>query len=295
MAPDRVPWTPTAIRRMTVLGVACAALLALFGGRPVGAEADKYTVYAIRFATIAGFPKSALVAGGDRAVKTDLAMSVWLLKGADGRIALVDTGFHREQYFRQFAVRDYVSPADALAGTGVAADEITDIILSHMHWDHAGGLDLFPKARVWVQKDEYDHYVGDAWQSRTGHGGVDADDVVELVRRNTAGLVTFVRGEDDTSISGIEFHVGGRHTWASQYVTVATKAGTVVIASDNAYLYENLDNRLAIAQTLDPASNLKAQERMRALAARPELVVPGHDPLVFSRFPRVSDRIVRVE
>lgn len=272
---------------LTVLAFACAV--------HARAEADKYAVYAIRFATIEGFPRSALIAGAERDRKIDIAMTVWLLKGADGRVALVDTGFHRDRYFKQFAVRDFVNPADALAPLGLRADQVTDIVLSHMHWDHAGGLDLFPKARVWVQKDEYDHYVGEAWQDSRGHGGIDPGDVLEIVKRNTEGLVTFVRGEDDTSISGIEFHVGGKHTWASQFVTVATRSGPVVIASDNAYFYENLDTHTAIAQTLDPSSNLKTMERMRAMAARPELVVPGHDLLVFGRFPKVSDRIVRID
>lgn len=272
-----------------VVGVAIA-----LGARP-HAEADKYAVYAIRFATIQGFPKSALIAGADRNQRVDLAMAMWLLKGADGRIALVDTGFHRERYFRQFTVRDFVSPAQALSPLGVRPDQITDIILTHMHWDHAGGLDLFPKARVWVQKDAYDRYVGDAWQTARGHGGIDPDDVLEIVKRNMDGLVTFVRGEDDSALSGIEFHIGGKHTWGSQFVTVATRSGPVVVASDSACFYENLDTHTAIAQTLDPVSTVKTIDRMLAMAARPELVVPGHDPLVFSRFPKISERIVRID
>jgi glyoxylase-like metal-dependent hydrolase (beta-lactamase superfamily II) len=164
-----------------------------------------------------------------------------------------------------------------------------------MHWDHAGGIDLFPTARVWIQKDEYDYYTSDAWQSRTTHGGIDADDVLEIVKRNTQGKVSFVRGDDETSLSGILFGVGGKHTWASQFIAVQTRGRVAVLASDNMYLYENLDAHAPIAQTLDAASNLRTQDRMRSLAGEPRLLVPGHDPAVFSRFPRVSDRIVRIE
>jgi glyoxylase-like metal-dependent hydrolase (beta-lactamase superfamily II) len=119
--------------------------------------------------------------------------------------------------------------------------------------------------------------------------------VLALVKRNLAGKVSFVRGDDDTSLSGITFGVGGKHTWQSQFVAVQTRAHTVVIASDNMYLYENLDTRTPIAQTLDPASNLRTQDRMKGLASTPALLVPGHDPAVFTRFQRVSDRIVRIE
>jgi glyoxylase-like metal-dependent hydrolase (beta-lactamase superfamily II) len=279
-----------------IVGLALMLLLLVGDGlQAVPLEADKYEVYAVRFATIASFPVSSLVAGADRARRLDIAMMIWVLKGADGRIAIVDSGFHREQYFRQFAVKDYVSPSEALAPLGIKADQVTDILLTHMHWDHAGGLDLFPAARVWVQKDEYDYYTSDAWQSRSTHGGIDADDVLELVKRNITGNVSFVRGDDDTTLSGILFGIGGKHTWQSQFVAAQTREHTVVLASDNMYLYENMETHTPVAQTLDAASNLRTQDRMRSLASTPAFVIPGHDPAVFDRFPRVSERIVRIE
>ena len=120
--------------------------------------------------------------------------------------------------------------------------------------------------------------------------------MLELVKRNTAGRLTLVDGEDDVSISGVAFHVGGKHTRQSQYISVQTRSGkTVVLASDNVYLYENLDQHKPIAQTLDAASNLNAQNRMRSIATALPLIVPGHDPAVFDRFTHVADRIVRIE
>jgi glyoxylase-like metal-dependent hydrolase (beta-lactamase superfamily II) len=279
--------------RVLAVAIACAVAIGAPGVR--GAEADKYAVYAVRYATIANFPVSSLVAGADRARRMDIAMMIWVLKGVDGRIAIVDSGFHRDQYFTQFTVRDFVAPSDAIAPLGLKASDVTDIFLTHMHWDHAGGIDLFPSARVWLQKDEYDYYTGEAWQARNTHGGIDADDVLEIVKRNTQGKVTFVRGDDETLLSGVTFGIGGKHTWQSQFVSAQTKSATVVLASDNMYLYENLDAHKAIAQTLDAASNLRTQDRMRSLASDVRLLIPGHDPAVFDRFPKVSDRIVRIE
>ncbi|MFI5177090.1 MAG: N-acyl homoserine lactonase family protein, partial [Vicinamibacterales bacterium] len=102
-------------------------------------------------------------------------------------------------------------------------------------------------------------------------------------------------GDDRELLPGIRVYTGGKHTYASQFVGVATRAGTVVLASDNVYLYENLDKHVAIAQTLDAASNLAAQERMLKLAASPRLVIPGHDPAVFERFPVVKPGVVRID
>jgi len=256
---------------------------------------DKYEVYAVRYATIAGFRMSGLVAGADASRRMDIAMMIWVLKGIDGRIAIVDSGFHRERYFTQFAVRDFISPSEAIAPLGIKPGDVTDIFLTHAHWDHAGGVDLFPNARVWIQKDEFDYYAGDAWQERSTHGGIDPDDILELVKRNTQGKVTLVRGDDDTTISGITFGIGGKHTFQSQFVVVHGSTHEVVLASDNMYLYENLDTHKPIAQTLDAVSNLRTQDRMKSLASEPEFLIPGHDPAVFERFAKVTDRIARIE
>ena len=172
---------------------------------------------------------------------------------------------------------------------------MTDLFLSHMHWDHAGGIDLFPTARVWVQKDEYDYYTGDAWQSTHTHGGIDADDVLEIVKRNTEGKVSFVRGDDDTSLSGISFGIGGKHTFASQFVscrhvrTPSSSPRTTCISTKTSTRTRRSRRRST------PVSNLRTQDRMKSLASEPRLLVPGHDPAVFARFPHVSDRIVRIE
>ena len=278
-------------RRAGLAGLLLVAALAA----DVRGDVDKYEIYAVRYATLANFPVSSLVAGADRSRRLDIAMMIWVLKGNDGRIAIVDSGFHRDQYFKQFTVRDFIKPSEAIAPLGLKPEDVTDLLITHMHWDHAGGIDLFPAARVWIQKDEYDYYTSDAWQSRTTHGGIDADDVLEIVKRNTQGKVSFVRGDDDTSLSGITFGIGGKHTWASQFVGVQTRTHSVVLASDNMYLYENLDTHTPISQTLDAASNLRTQDRMKSIASEPRLLVPGHDPAVFTRFPRVSDRIVRIE
>src|SRR6266850_7650500 len=92
-------------------GMVLTALALLAPG--IRADVDKYQVFAVRFATLANFPVSSLVAGADRSRRLDIAMMIWVLKGADGRVALVDSGFHRERYFQQFAVKDFVAPPDA--------------------------------------------------------------------------------------------------------------------------------------------------------------------------------------
>ncbi len=94
---------------------------------------------------------------------------------------------------------------------------------------------------------------------------------------------------------GIRVYTGARHTFASQYVRIEGNP-VFVLASDNCYLYRNLQTRTAIPtfEAADRDSNLKALDRMAALAGAPERVIPGHDPLVFTRFP-TKGRIARIK
>ncbi|MCG6956851.1 MAG: N-acyl homoserine lactonase family protein, partial [Gemmatimonadetes bacterium] len=157
---------------------------------------------------------------------------------------------------------------------------------------HMDGLDLFPEAQVWIQKAEYDYYVGADGSAL--HRAIDPEDAKMIADMRAAGRVHLVDGDDQEVFPGIRVYTGGRHTYASQYLGVRTGEGTVVAASDNCYLYENLERHAPIAQTLDTASNLAALDRMRALASDPSLIVPGHDPKVFERFPKPGNGVAKI-
>ena len=280
---------------LAAIGFAAAALTtacSVASARP-GEPAAGYEVYAVRYGTLPGFPVRALVAGADSSRRMDIALMVWLLKGPSGRTVLVDAGFYRDKFMQRWKPADYVRPDTAVARVGVTPGDVSDLIISHVHWDHLDGVDLFPRARLWIQRAEYEYYVGPDGQRR--HEGIDADDAAVLARLKASGRLALVDGDGQQILPGITVYTGGRHTYASQYVGVRTRAGRAIIASDNVYLYENLERRLPIAQTFDARSNLAAQARMLELAASPRLIVPGHDPAVFERFPRPGHGVARIE
>ncbi len=251
-----------------------------------------YEVYAIRYATVPNFPVRGLVAGADTNRRMDIAMSVWLLQG-NRRNVLVDAGFYRDKFVQRWKPADFKQPSEAVRQAGVRPEDVTDIIVSHIHWDHADGLDLFPNARVWIQKDEYEHHVGA--QGAQLDRAIDPDDAKMLYSLAARGRLKYVNGDSSEIIPGITVFTGGKHTFASQYAAVRTESGTAVIASDNLYLYENLDKHRPIAQTLDSLSNLAAQARMIRLASAPRLIVPGHDPAVFERFATPASGVARIK
>ena len=270
-----------------------ALLIAILTVDAHGQPKPQYEVYALRYATLPNFPVAELVAGADPARKLDIAMLIWLIRG-NGRNILVDSGFYHDRFFKDWQVKDFTKPSDTLKALDLRPEDITDVVITHMHWDHADGMDLFPNARVWIQKDEVEYYTGEAWQSKDTHGGIDPEDVMTLVKLNTESRVGLVDGDAREIIPGITCYIGGKHTYQSQYVGVSTKAGIVVLASDNLYLYENLEKHVPIAATLDAASNLRAQERMKQLASS-KLVIPGHDPAVMTRFPVVQPGVVKIQ
>jgi glyoxylase-like metal-dependent hydrolase (beta-lactamase superfamily II) len=274
--------------------LAAAAAVAC-GGRTASTAASPatttYDVYAVRYASLP-FRVSGLIAGADTSRRLDIAMMVWLLKGPGNRNVLVDAGFYRPALVTRWKPQNFATPAAAVARAGVKPEDVTDVIISHVHWDHLDGVDLFPNARVWIQREEFDHHLrGDGTVKDRAIDVADAKVLAEIARQ---GRVRLIDGDAQEIMPGITVYTGGKHTFASQFAAVKTSGGTVVVASDNMYLYENLAKHVAIAQTLDAASNLKAQDRMVTLASNPRLIVPGHDPEVFARFPSAGDGIARI-
>ncbi len=266
------------------------------GGEAQAGEPHEYEVYAVRYAKMLDYPVDSLVAGAETGRTLDIAMTFWVLKGPEGRTVLVDAGFYRPRLFKERkGIAEFTRPDEALGRLGIKPEEVTDVVLTHMHWDHADGADLFRKARVWIQKDEFAYYTRGVKPLEGNHSDDELNYASALVKLNAGGRVRLVDGDAKEILPGVTVYTGGRHTFASQYVGVITKVGRVVIASDNVYLYENLDKHVPIASTFDAKSNLAAQDRMKQLATHPRLIIPGHDPQVFVRFPKPGDGVARVE
>lgn len=292
-SPWRGPESSLLRRGGLLLALLCALLLGLAQPSAAARREPAWQVSAIRYATIPGFPVHELVTGADTLRKLDIAMMFWLLQGPGRRCVLVDAGFYRQRFLDSWKPAEYRRPSEALQSFGVSADSVTDVIVSHVHWDHLDGADLFRNARIWIQREEYDYYVGA--DGTPLHAAIDTLDAAMLATLNRAGRVQLVEGDGQEILPGLTVYTGGKHTFASQYVGVRTSKGTAVIASDNCYLYENLDRHRPIAQTLDSTSNLAAQDRMRRIASAAHLIVPGHDPAVFTRFRSIGPGVVAIQ
>jgi glyoxylase-like metal-dependent hydrolase (beta-lactamase superfamily II) len=267
----------------------------LFVAHPASSSPE-YSIQAIRYADSPSDSLSDLVMGAPKEEKLDTIYAFWLIRGG-GRNILFDSGFHRERWFKEWTIVNYLRPDEAVKLAGVKPEEVTDVVISHAHWDHMGGIDLFPKATVWIQKEEFRYYTGDAWQPGGQHGGIDPEDAAELVRVNAEGRLRLVDGDNVEIFPGIRAYTGGRHTYASQYLRVDGNP-PFVLASDSIYLWRNLTERKASAMGVfseaDLPANVKNQARMIELAGSPDRVIPGHDALQFQKFP-TQGRVAKIK
>ena len=212
---------------------------------------------------------------------------VWAIAGPDGSgphgIVLVDTGSGP----RTMAARghDHLrSPAAALASAGLAAADVTDVITTHMHWDHAGNITDFPDARLHVQRAEVAHATGPSMCSGFLRRPYDVEQLGDWLTELYRGRVAFHEGEDEIA-PGISVHHVGGHTPGMQVVRVSTARGHVVLASDAVHYYENLTAENPFPVLVSAIDYIEALRTVTRLADGPDHIIPGHDPLVLSRFP----------
>ena len=210
---------------------------------------------------------------------------LWVAR-SQARTIVVDTGFGPAEAERRgrTLLRE---PREALAALGLAADTVSDVVITHMHYDHAGRLGDFPAARFHLQEAEMAYVTGPCMCFDELRHPFSAEHVCEMVQKVYSGRVSFCDGDAEIA-PNLSLHRIGGHTAGLQCLRVLTRRGWVVLASDAAHFYENLEKRKMFPIVLDARDMLKGFERLEALADSPDHVVPGHDPLVRARYPAQS-------
>jgi glyoxylase-like metal-dependent hydrolase (beta-lactamase superfamily II) len=218
---------------------------------------------------------------------------VWAIHREGHHPVIVDTGFGETAAMARGRIitRPVV---EGLRAAGIDHLEVEDVILTHLHYDHAGSLGVFPNAKFHVQDSELAFATSRHVCDRHTRAPFDGEPVAELVRKLYADRVVFHDG-DETFAPGIELKLAHGHTAGLQVVCCETARGTVVLASDAAHLYANITRKLPFPIFVDEADYARAQQRALALAGGSfDHLIPGHDPLVLVAFPTEND-IARVD
>lgn len=218
---------------------------------------------------------------------------MWVLRRGD-EVILVDTGYDQaEAKRRSYTVN--IEPHDALAPLGIRPEEITKLIVTHLHFDHAGGLHLFPNATLHIQAAEMAYATGPCMCHTVLQMPYTADHICEAVQRLYSGRMIFHDGDGQVA-DGVTVHRIGGHSRGLQAVRVRTEAGWLCLASDASHFYENLFTNNPFPLVVDVQDMLDGYGILRRLASRPALIVPGHDPMVGQIYPiGPADHIWRLD
>jgi glyoxylase-like metal-dependent hydrolase (beta-lactamase superfamily II) len=244
-------------------------------------EPHTYELYAIRYATAERHYADCFVGGDPHPGPVPMDYFVWVARN-DSHTVVIDTGF--DALAAQRRGRQLLrEPSDGLGLLGVDAKQVQQVIITHLHYDHAGNLAKFPRARFHLQEREMAFATGRYMAQPFFAHAYDLECVLGMVRLVYAAQVQFHDGDAEI-VPGISVHRVGGHTAGLQVVRVNTRVGWVVLASDAAHYLANMTSGHPFPIVANVMEMTAGWERMKALASRPEYIVPGHDPRVMERY-----------
>lgn len=225
----------------------------------------------------------------------EVPMICGLLQSTDGELVMIDTGFAAGVSMTGRAFDEFVRSDEILRRFGFDPRDVRKIVLTHMHFDHAGNLDAFPDARIYLQRLEYE-----GWKSAIAEfGGTQQEknnwvfsslslaDFESLERAMAEGRVEFLEGDTEV-VPGVMCHLAkNTHTFGSQWLEVATARGNFALAGDCCYTFENVERMWPPGFTQGDTWNmLRSFQQMKAVAGDDlSRLLPGHDIQMFARHP----------
>lgn len=249
---------------------------------------NQWTVLAIRYGTLATlrshqFYRYEVYGEPDGPLQMDYFF--WLLDNGQQKI-LVDSGFHPD------AIRDrpgrvcLIPPVEALKNLGVDCDEISTVVVTHLHYDHIGNLAAFPNARFVVQRRELAYWTGPHGGRLPASASVEAAEIAYLADAADAGRVDLIDG-DHTVAPGVQAILTGGHCPGQQVVRIDGER-PVVLCSDALHFTEEMERYMPFSVFFDLAASYEAYELFRRWRDDGAVIVAGHDPAVMSEFPAAS-------
>ena len=242
-----------------------------------------YEVFAIRYGSRPERMRSEnFIAGDPHDGPMPLDYFVWAIVGAE-RTVVVDTGFDHEEGKRRDR-KIFRLPREGLEMIGVDAAKAEDVVVTHLHYDHAGTTDHFPNARFHLQEAEMVYATGRHMCHHAFNHAYTPGHICTMVQRAFEGRVAFHDGDAEIA-PGVSVHRIGGHTMGMQCVRVMTARGWVVLASDATHYYENIEAVRPFPIVYNVADMVRGYEIMRGLAESNDHVIPGHDSKVVDFYP----------
>lgn len=211
----------------------------------------------------------------------------WVLRrGTD--VVLVDTGFHADA-LRNRPGRVLLTPVlETLDLLDIAPDQVSDVVVTHFHYDHTGNVDAFPNARFHVQRREFDFWTGPYGERPAAAATAEPREIAFLKEAHAQGRVTLLDG-DSVVLPGISTKLAAGHCPGQQVVIVEGEK-PIVLASDAMHFHDEmrLDRPFQVLFNLEEC--YETYDMLRSLEDEGAILVPGHDSAVMTMFEPISDK-----
>ena len=191
-----------------------------------------------------------------------------LLLLSDNKKILVDTGSGKnwdEKFEKIYSVDHTVHDMfPGLEKHGVKREEITDVILTHLHFDHTGGAVLlendkivpaFPNAKYHIQKEQFEWGLNPSGRDKASYF---KDRFVPLAE---AGILNFIKGEKKFD-DDIELLIVEGHTFAQQLVKVSDTSNTLLYCGDLMPLSSHINLPFIMGYDLQPLVTLEEKKKL---------------------------------
>ena len=237
----------------------------------------KYELYAIRYAHMAARRKDLFAHGDPHDGPMDVDYFIWVAVG-EGRSVVIDIGFSKTTGAKRN--RQLIRcPIQSLRLIGLNPEEIQDVVITHLHYDHAGNFGLLPAATFHIQEPEVHFATGRHMRHAFFRCAYELEDIIDVVRLNFGERVMFYN-KSAALAPGIILEPAPGHTTGQQIVRVHTKRGWVVLMSDAAHYFENILTCRPFTAVLDMPQMADSFDKIIELAGGVDRMIPGHDPLV---------------
>lgn len=204
-------------------------------------DAANWDVFVLEFARSREQPWVDLVSGMYDKGTMDLPFSFILARQGDHRV-LIDTGFMQDEassgFSRKFGIPSWISPLRMLAELGTSPEAITDIFVSHAHFDHMGSIGQFRNAQIYIQKSELlSWHEAMALPRQFGYltAIIDPDNLRSAFDASVEHRLTLLDGDRNDVLPGIHVRLGSGHTIGQQFVILETARGRLVVSGDCVY------------------------------------------------------------